>query len=71
MCVCSDQDKMDWAGFDHSDSVHDTHADDLPGIWFVWYAYDQVFSRMPCGAYQFFLVLMLDQVKGSGSSETP
>lgn len=30
------------------------------GIWFVLYAYDQVFSRMPCGTYQFFLVPMLD-----------
>lgn len=30
------------------------------GMWFIWYAYDQVFSRMPCGTYQFFLVPVLD-----------
>lgn len=34
------------------------------GIWFVLYAYDQVFSRMPCGTYQFFLVPMLDPSEG-------
>ena len=30
------------------------------GIMFVWYAYDQLFSRMPCGTYQFFFVPVLD-----------
>ena len=30
------------------------------GIWYIWYAYDQIFSRMPCGTYHFFLVPMLD-----------
>ncbi|KAL8668990.1 MAG: hypothetical protein Q9168_006404 [Polycauliona sp. 1 TL-2023] len=30
------------------------------GIWFNWYAYDQVFSRVPCGTYHFFLVPLLD-----------
>lgn len=30
------------------------------GIIFVWYAYDQLFSRMPCGTYQFFFVPVLD-----------
>ena len=30
------------------------------GIWFIWYAYDRVFSRMPCGTYHFFLVPLLD-----------
>ena len=30
------------------------------GAWFVWYAYDQVFSRMPCGTYHFFLFPILD-----------
>lgn len=30
------------------------------GIWFVWYAYDQIFSRMPCGTYHFFFVPVLD-----------
>ena len=34
------------------------------GIWFIWSAYDQVFSRMPCGTYQFFLVPMLDPSEG-------
>ncbi|KAL8858529.1 MAG: hypothetical protein Q9178_005027, partial [Gyalolechia marmorata] len=30
------------------------------GVWFIWYAYDRVFSRMPCGTYHFFLVPLLD-----------
>lgn len=30
------------------------------GSWFVWYTYNQVYSRMPCGTHQFFLVRMLD-----------
>lgn len=30
------------------------------GIMFVWYGYDQLFSRMPCGTYQFFFVPVLD-----------
>lgn len=30
------------------------------GLWFVWWGYDQVFARMPCGTYQFLLVPMLD-----------
>lgn len=30
------------------------------GIVFIWYAYDQLFSRMPCGTYQFFFVPVLD-----------
>ena len=30
------------------------------GAWFVFYAYDQVFSRMPCGTYHFFLFPILD-----------
>lgn len=30
------------------------------GTWFIWYAYDQVFSRLPCGTYHFFLVPVLD-----------
>ena len=34
------------------------------GIWFIWYAYDQTFSRMPCGTYQFFFVPMLDPSDG-------
>lgn len=33
------------------------------GIWFIWHAYDQVFSRMPCGTYQFFFVPVLDPSK--------
>ena len=33
-------------------------------IWFIWSAYDQVFSRMPCGTYQFFIVPMLDPSEG-------
>lgn len=34
------------------------------GIWFVCYAYDQVFPRMPCGTYHFFLAPMLDPSTG-------
>ena len=34
------------------------------GAWFVWYAYDQVFSRMPCGTYHFFLFPILDPSEG-------
>ena len=30
------------------------------GAWFVIYAYDQIFSRMPCGTYHFFLLPILD-----------
>ena len=30
------------------------------GLWVVFHAYDQVFSRMPCGTYHFFLFLILD-----------
>jgi hypothetical protein len=30
------------------------------GIWYILYAYDQVFSRMPCGTYQFFFAAILD-----------
>ncbi|KAM7217173.1 hypothetical protein V8F06_007464 [Rhypophila decipiens] len=30
------------------------------GIWFIWWAYDQVFARMPCGTYQFFVAPLLD-----------
>ncbi|KAM7194905.1 hypothetical protein V8F20_007770 [Naviculisporaceae sp. PSN 640] len=30
------------------------------GLWFVQHAYDQVFARMPCGTYQFFVVPVLD-----------
>ena len=30
------------------------------GIWFIWYVYDRIFSRIPCGTYHFFLVLLLD-----------
>ena len=29
-------------------------------VWFIWHAYDRVFSRMPCGTYHFFLVPLLD-----------
>lgn len=34
------------------------------GIWFIWHAYDQIFSRMPCGTYHFFLAPVLDPSKG-------
>ena len=34
------------------------------GVWFVWHAYDQVFSRMPCGTYHFFLFPMLEPSQG-------
>ena len=34
------------------------------GVWFVWHAYDQVFSRMPCGTYHFFLIPILDPSQG-------
>ena len=30
------------------------------GIWFIWYGYDRVFSRMPCGTYHFFVIPLLD-----------
>ena len=30
------------------------------GIWFMLYAYDLVFPRMPCGTYQFFFASVLD-----------
>ena len=30
------------------------------GTWFIWYGCHQIFSRMPCGTYHFFLVLLLD-----------
>jgi hypothetical protein len=30
------------------------------GIWFERYAYDQVFSRMPCGTYHFVMAPVLD-----------
>lgn len=29
-------------------------------IWFVWYAYDMVFSRMPCGTFHFMLAKLPD-----------
>jgi hypothetical protein len=28
--------------------------------WFMWYAYDQVFSRMPCGTFHFFFAKLSD-----------
>ena len=34
------------------------------GIWFAFDAYDQVFSRMPCGTYHFFLFPILDPSEG-------
>ena len=34
------------------------------GVWFVFDAYDQVFSRMPCGTYHFFLFPILDPSEG-------
>lgn len=33
------------------------------GIWFNWYAYDRVFSKMPCGTSHFFLVPLLNPSK--------
>lgn len=30
------------------------------GTWYVWYAYDQIFSRLPCGTYHFFFAPVLD-----------
>ena len=30
------------------------------GFWYFWYAYDQVFSRMPCGTYHFLGILAVD-----------
>ena len=32
-------------------------------IWFMWYAYDRVFSRMPCGTFHFFFVKLSDPSK--------
>lgn len=29
-------------------------------MWFLWYAYDMVFSRMPCGTFHFFLIKLSD-----------
>lgn len=34
------------------------------GVWFVFDAYDQVFSRMPCGTYHFYLFPILDPSEG-------
>lgn len=29
-------------------------------VWFFWYAYANIFPRMPCGTYHFFVVPVLD-----------
>ena len=34
------------------------------GVWFVFNAYDQVFSRMPCGTYHFLFFPLLDPSEG-------
>lgn len=54
-----------WIGLDWKTAIQYTtnvlmayHA-----IWFVWLAYDQVFSRMPCGTYQFLFAPVLDPSK--------
>lgn len=30
------------------------------GLWFILYAYDHVFTKMPCGTHQFFIVRTID-----------
>ena len=53
--------KLDW----NTVIIFTTHALMIyHGAWFVWYAYDQVFSRMPCGTYHFFFFPILDPSQG-------
>ena len=53
--------KLDWTTMilltTHALMIYD-------GAWFVCYAYDQVFSRMPCGTYHFFFLPVLDPSQG-------
>lgn len=30
------------------------------GMWYIWHGYDQIFARMPCGTYHFFVAPVLD-----------
>jgi hypothetical protein len=32
-------------------------------LFFIWYSYDEVFAKMPCGTYHFWLALMFDLSK--------
>ena len=53
--------KLDWSTV----IIFTTHALMLyHGVWFIWHAYDQVFSRMPCGTYHFFFFPILDPSQG-------
>ncbi len=53
--------KLDWTTV----TLFTTHALMIyHGVWFVWYAFDQVFSRMPCGTYHFFFLPILDPGEG-------
>ena len=53
--------KLDWTTV----ILFTTHALMIyHGVWFVWYAYDQVFARMPCGTYHFFFFPILDPSQG-------
>ena len=53
--------KLDWTTM----ILFTTHALMIyDGAWFVCYAYDQVFSRMPCGTYHFFFYPILDPSQG-------
>lgn len=69
LCVCISSpnllrlgSKSTWIGLDWITAIQFTMHILMVyhGIWFVWYAYDQFFSRMPCGTYHFFLVPFLD-----------
>ncbi|KAK4211158.1 hypothetical protein QBC37DRAFT_389931 [Rhypophila decipiens] len=54
--------KAKWIGLDWKMAIqYTTHIMMFyHGIWFIWWAYDQVFARMPCGTYQFFVAPLLD-----------
>lgn len=51
-----------WVGLDILTAIQfTTHAlMTYHGVWFIWYAYDQVFARMPCGTYHFYIAPLLD-----------
>ena len=51
-----------WIGLDILTAIQfTTHAlMTYHGVWFIWYAYDQVFARMPCGTYHFYFAPLLD-----------
>lgn len=58
--------EMKWVKLDWTTTIlFTTHALTIyHGVWFIYYAYDQVFARMPCGTYHFFVFLILDPSEG-------